>query len=117
MSTLKVVKSVTSSFIEFSEEEIAEAGWKPNQRLEMTMEDDGALKIVPWKSVDIGDISDYPREVLELFVLESLEKDVPVTDIINDVLKAFVDEKYIDAGAIDPDSTNTDTGIVGGTSI
>jgi SPX domain protein involved in polyphosphate accumulation len=101
-----------------TDEEKEYAGWKDNQRFEWKLQDDGSVMLSPWKEVDLGDISELPREVLEMLVLESLEQDVPVNQIVNDLLKqTLVDLKNNDItkGEIDPNFTNNDIGLPGGT--
>jgi len=117
LQTHKTVKSRTEYYIEMTDEEKQYAGWKDNQRFECKLQDDGSIFLSPWKEVDLGDISELPREVLEMLVLESLEQDLPVNQIINDLLKqTLADFKNNDLtkGEIDPNFTNNDIGLPGG---
>lgn len=85
--SLKTIKTKVDSYIELTEDEVTELGWKAGQRLDCKLHPDGSIEIQPWKSVDLGDICEFPREVLEMLVIESLEKDIPVNDVIVNLLK------------------------------
>lgn len=126
MQKYKTIKSKTEYYVEFSDEEKAEFGWEDNQKFSWKILDDGSVKLEPWKKVDIGEMSEFPREVLEMIIQESLEKDITVNQVIVDLLKQSLDSldlknnsKYISAkelfdSSIDPNFTNNDIGLPGG---
>jgi SPX domain protein involved in polyphosphate accumulation len=87
----KTIQKREEFFIQFSEDEFKELGWNENQKFEWKTFDDGSVELKPWVSVDLGDISEFPREVLEMLILESLEKDIPVNQVINNLLKKALD--------------------------
>jgi len=84
---IKAVQKREEYFIEFSEDEFAKFGWEPNQKFDWKLNKDVSVFLKPWTSIDLGDIESFPREVLELLIIESLEKDVPVNQVIIDLLK------------------------------
>lgn len=84
MDKTKTVKEKKDLYIEFSEEEIQELGWKDNQKLSIDVERDNIV-IKPWVSVEI-DTSSWPREVFEMLVQMSLETDKTVNEVIVDLL-------------------------------
>jgi hypothetical protein len=117
MNKYKTVKSRTEYYIELTDEERELAGWTENQKFDWKLQDDGSVALIPWKAVDIGDIGDLPRRVLEMLVQESLDKDVPVNLIISDILKQSLEQYKSDdtiPGSIDPSSINNDIGLPGG---
>jgi hypothetical protein len=87
MEKQKTIQQRIEHYIQFTDEEVAECGWQPNQKLSCQLLEDGSISIKPYVSVDLGDVSEYPREVLEMFVLESLEKDITINEVINNLLK------------------------------
>lgn len=85
MEKFKKIKEKTDLYIDFTDEELAELKWEKGQRLSMESKDDGIL-IKPYVKVEI-DFSDFPRETLMYLIEESLEKDLPVNDVIVEALK------------------------------
>lgn len=84
MDKTKTVKEKKELYIEFSEEEIRELGWKDNQKLSMDLKGENIL-IKPWVNVEI-DTSNWPKEVFEMLVQMSLETDKTVNEVIVDLL-------------------------------
>jgi len=85
MRSYKTVKEKRECYIELSDEEIAELGWKENQRLTFKVNSDGSISIQPWATIDL-DITDWPKEILLMLVEESLKTDKPVNDVIVDII-------------------------------
>jgi len=83
----KKIEKREEYFISFSDEEAAQLNFKLNQKFDFVPHEDGSIELKPWTTVDLGDISEFPREVLELFVLQSLEQDIPVNQVVNNLLK------------------------------
>jgi len=118
MQSHKTIKSRTEYYIEITDEEKEYAGWEDCQKFDWKLQDDGSVLLKPWVKVDIGEISEYPREVLEMIIQESLEKDIPVNCVINNLLKEGLNliktEDDSIVGSIDPNFTNNDIGLSGG---
>jgi bifunctional DNA-binding transcriptional regulator/antitoxin component of YhaV-PrlF toxin-antitoxin module len=117
--TKKTLQPTNDLYIQFTDEEVQELGWEPGQRLEFKQHDDGSIELRPYTKIEL-DIDEWPREVLELIIKESCEKDISANDVINDILKQGLDflaknEELINcdisAAAIDPNFTNNDTSI------
>lgn len=89
MEKYKTVKEKKELYIDFSEEEIKELGWKENQKLSIDVDENNNIIIKPWVTIDI-DTSDWPKEIFEFLVELSLEKEMTVNEIIVDLLtKSF----------------------------
>lgn len=84
MDKTKIVKEKRDLYIEFSEEEMQELGWKENQKLSLDLEGNGIV-IKPWVNVEI-DTSNWPKEIFEMLVQMSLEQDKTVNDVIVDLI-------------------------------
>ena len=84
MDKTKTVKEKKELYVDFSEEEIQELGWKENQKLSLDIEGN-SIVIKPWVTVDI-DTSNWPKEIFEMLVQMSLEQDKTVNDVIVDLI-------------------------------
>lgn len=84
MDKTKIVKEKKELYIDFSEEEIQELGWKDNQKLSIDVENNNIV-IKPWVNVEI-DTSDWPKEIFEMLVQISLEQDKTVNQVIVDLI-------------------------------
>lgn len=91
MDNTKTVKEKKELYIEFSEEEIKELGWKDNQKLSIDLEGD-AIIIKPWVTIEL-DTSNWPKEIFELLVQMSLEQNKTVNDVIVDIITNAVNKE------------------------
>ena len=94
MDNTKIVKEKRELYIDFSEEEIQELGWKDNQKLSIDLEGE-SIVIKPWVSVEI-DTSNWPKEIFEMLVQISLEQDKTVNEIIVDLITKAVKNNNIE---------------------
>lgn len=91
MDKTKIVKEKKELYIDFSEEEIQELGWKENQKLSIDIEGE-SIVIKPWVNVEI-DTSNWPKEIFEMLVQMSLEQDKTVNQVIVDLITKAVNIK------------------------
>jgi hypothetical protein len=124
--TKKVLQPTNDAYIQFTEEELQEIGAGPGTKFSVKHHDDGSIELRPYVKMEI-EISEWPREVLEMIISDSCEKDISVNDVIADLLKKSLDhlEQYptnkdldqakeellLEKAAIDPNFTNNDTSI------
>jgi bifunctional DNA-binding transcriptional regulator/antitoxin component of YhaV-PrlF toxin-antitoxin module len=124
----KTLQPTNDLYIQFTDEEVAELGWEPGQKLEVKQHDDGSIELRPYQKVEL-DIEEWPKELLYLLIKESLDNDISVNDVINNLLKEALEkypldedsvettpkelllEKQYAAAKIDPNFTNNDTSI------
>jgi hypothetical protein len=90
MEKFKIVKEKKDLYIEFSEEELQELGWKDNQKLSLDVEGN-SIMIKPWVNVEI-DTTDWPKEIYQMLVDLSLEQDKTVNEIIVDLITKAVNK-------------------------
>lgn len=90
MDKTKIVKEKKELYIEFSEEEIKELGWKDNQKLSIDLEGESII-IKPWVTMEL-DTSNWPKEIFELLVQMSLEQDKTVNDVIVDIITKSINK-------------------------
>ncbi|NDB82841.1 MAG: hypothetical protein EB127_08880 [Alphaproteobacteria bacterium] len=129
--TKKVLQPTNDAYIQFTEEELQEIGAGPGTKFSVKLHDDGSVELRPYVKMEI-EISDWPREVLEMLISDSCEKDISVNDVIADLLKKsleqyptnedleqakkelLLEKDYLYKGDIDPNFTNNDIGLPGG---
>lgn len=96
MMTKKTLLPTNDVYIQFTEEELSSIGAGPGTKFEAKLHDDGSIELRPYVKVELN-MEDWPREVLELIVKESCEKDISANDIINKMLKEglnMIDKQY-----------------------
>jgi hypothetical protein len=84
----KTVFKKEDYYIQFTDEEMAELNIEPGQKFTCDLED-GKLKLTPFAKIEL-EMGDWPREVLELLIQESCEKDISVNDVICDLLEKVI---------------------------
>lgn len=92
MERYKTVKEKKDLYIEFSDEEIKELGWKDNQKLTIEVDKNNSICIKPWVTLEI-DTSTWPKEIYKMLVDLSLEQDKSVNEIIVDIISKSVNYK------------------------
>ena len=92
MEKYKKVQEKKELFLQFSEEEMQEMGWKEGQKLSLKFnEETKAITLEPFVKMDI-DIGEWDREILEYLVGESCDRDVSVNEIINESLEKMINK-------------------------
>lgn len=87
MEKFKKVLEKKELYIQFSDEEMEELGWKEGQKLSFKFDEETkAITLEPFVKMEL-DISEWDREILEFLVGESCERDISVNEVINEVLK------------------------------
>lgn len=88
-SIQKTVKVKEDYYIEFTDEELSALKMEKGQKYSCKIED-GALKLEPFVKVEL-EIDNWPREILTFLIQESCERDVPVNEVISDILEKVVE--------------------------
>ncbi len=86
----KTVQTRQECFLQFTEEEIAQLGWKEGQKLYIS-EENGSIILSEGGKIEI-DLSEFSREVLEMMIKESCEKDISVNEVVENILRATIDK-------------------------
>ncbi len=87
MITKKVQRS-DELFIQFTDEELEALNIKPGDKFSWEVENE-SLVLKKFASLDV-DISEWSREVLEMLIAESVEKDISVNEVICNILDNFL---------------------------
>lgn len=84
----KIIESEPAFFISFTEEELAELNINKDDVFDVSLDYNG-LVLKKREKIEL-ELSEYPREILEYLIKESLDKNKLVSDIINDAVDGFV---------------------------
>jgi len=84
----KKVQRSDELFIQFTDKELEALNIRPGDKFSWEVEDE-ALVLKKFASLDV-DISEWSREVLEMLIAESVEKDVSVNEVICDILDKYL---------------------------
>lgn len=83
----KTLQRSEDLYVQFNEDEMESLNIKPGDKFSWEIGKDNSITLKKFVKVDI-DISEWSREILEMLITESLEKDLPVNDIIVNILDA-----------------------------
>jgi hypothetical protein len=86
---IKTLQEYKEYGIQFTDEELAELGMEKNQKFSIEVDGENTIKLVPFVKMSI-DLEEFPRDILEMLVRESAEKDVSVNQIISNVLENYL---------------------------
>lgn len=90
MEKFKKVLEKKELYIQFSDEEMEELGWKEGQKLSFKFDEETkAITLEPFVKMEL-DISEWPIEILQFLVGESCDRDISVNEIINETLLKFI---------------------------
>jgi hypothetical protein len=77
--------------IRLTEDELIELNIKEGDKFDFKPQEDGSIKLEKYVGLEL-DMTDWPREFLELLIKESCEQDLPINDIIIEILKQAINE-------------------------
>lgn len=86
----KKVQRSEELFIQFTPEELQQLNLKEGDKFSWKIEDEGLL-LQKYGSIDI-DLADFSRETLEMLVTLSIEKDITVSEVIEEIIRNVVEE-------------------------
>ena len=88
---IKTIQTKEESFIQFTDEETAELGINKGDKFTVEIDADGSIKLIPFSTIEI-DLAEFPREVLEDIIIQSIKNGQRVEEYISDVLELFLAE-------------------------
>lgn len=86
---IKTLQEYKEYGVQFTDEELADLGMHKNQKFSIEVGENNTIKLIPFVKMDVN-IDEFPRDILEMLVRESAEKDVSVNAIISDVLEDYL---------------------------
>ena len=75
-------------YIQFTDEELEALNIKAGDKFSWEVQDN-SIVLKKFASLDV-DISEWSREVLEMLIVESVEKDISVNEVICDILDGYL---------------------------
>jgi hypothetical protein len=84
----KEVKTREEAYIEFSDEEMEQYGFKKGDKFTWKPQEDGSVFLEKWKSIEI-DLNVFSKEELMMLVNHSINNDCTINDSINQILKEY----------------------------
>lgn len=91
MNKYKKILEKKEQYIQFSEEELKELGWKQNQKISIELKD-GGIQLTPWVSIDI-DMSDWSKDILLFLIEKSCELDISVNEVLTQIIEESLKQK------------------------
>jgi len=86
MAITKKLQQSTDMIVQFTEDEVAELGWKSNEKLSLTVLEDGSVSLTKYGTMEI-ELNDLNRDILEHLIITSCEEDISVNQVIENILK------------------------------
>ena len=87
----KTLESTGDMMIRFTEDELSQLNIKEGDKFDFVPQADGSIKLDKYVNLEL-DMAEWPREVLELIVKQSCEKDVSVNEVIISLLEEYLSE-------------------------
>jgi bifunctional DNA-binding transcriptional regulator/antitoxin component of YhaV-PrlF toxin-antitoxin module len=84
----KTIEPTGEVCVKFTDEELSELGIKQGDKFSVKEVDKGIL-LEKYATIDL-EISEWSRDILEMLISESCEKDISVNQIIEDIINSFV---------------------------
>jgi len=82
----KTLQPTNDCFIQFTEEELSSIGAGPGTKFQVKQHDDGSIELRPYVKVEL-DMEEWSKETLLMIIKKSLDEDISVNDVINNLLK------------------------------
>ena len=86
MSITKTLQQSTDMIVQFTEDEVAELGLTPNEKLSFKLLEDGSVSLTKYGTMEI-ELNDLNRDVLEHLIITSCDEDISVNQVIENILK------------------------------
>jgi bifunctional DNA-binding transcriptional regulator/antitoxin component of YhaV-PrlF toxin-antitoxin module len=84
----KKVEQFVEYGVKFTDEECEKLGINEGDKFSFEVLDDGIL-MKKYETLDL-DISEFPREILEFLLKESCDKDITVSQVIENIFEEFI---------------------------
>ncbi len=84
---IKTLQPSKDMFMQFTEEELEELNITPSDKF-TAIHKDGGIFLEKWKSIEL-DLSEFSEEIKDVLIFKSIEKQIPVDEVINEFLKDY----------------------------
>jgi bifunctional DNA-binding transcriptional regulator/antitoxin component of YhaV-PrlF toxin-antitoxin module len=86
---IKKLQTVEESYIQFTDEELSKLGLQKGDKFTVT-HDGEKIILKPYVKIEL-DMDEWSRDILEKLIKTSCEEHKPVDEIIEDILRTYVD--------------------------
>ena len=83
---IKTLQPSKDMFLQFTEEELLELNIQQGDKFTAIPQEDGGVFLEKWQAIDL-DLSDFSEEVKDMLISKSIEDQIPVDEVINNLLK------------------------------
>ena len=87
----KTLQRSEDCFIQFTDEELAELDIKAGDKFTCNANSDGSFLLEKYATIEI-DLGDFDRETLEHLISTSIDQDISVNKVIEDILAVALEE-------------------------
>ena len=84
----KTVQRSEDCFVQFTNEELLQLNIKAGDKFSCSIENESVV-LKKFATIDI-DLSEWPREVLEMIISQSVEEDISVNEVISNILERML---------------------------
>ena len=81
----KTVQRSEDCFVQFTEDELLELNIKAGDKFSCSIENNSVI-LKKFETIDI-DLSELSRDILEMIIADSVEKDISVNEVIGNILE------------------------------
>ena len=81
----KTVQRSEDCFVQFTDEELQQLGIKAGDKFSCSIENNSVI-LKKFETIDI-DLSELSRDILEMIIADSVEKDISVNEVIGNILE------------------------------
>jgi len=85
----KTIQKEEIYFVQFDQEEMETLGIKPHDKFEISSTKEGEILLKKFAKLDI-DLEEFDKPTLIMLVQRSIEKQVPVDEVIREVLTSYL---------------------------
>jgi hypothetical protein len=85
---IKTLQPSTDMFIQFTEDELLELNMQQGDKFTAIPREDGVF--LEKMSVIELDLEEFPQDVKDMFILKSIEDQIPVDEVISNLLKEAI---------------------------
>jgi hypothetical protein len=106
MSLIKAIQSKEEFFIEFTPEELATLDISHGDKFTWEIKEDGTIFLKKHAKLEL-DLSEFSKDGLAAICKLSVDQQIPVDEVIESLLKSFIDSRGLEALTKTPSSKET----------
>jgi len=84
----KTVQRSEDCFVQFTDEELKQLGIRAGDKFSCSIENDSVV-LKKFETIDI-DMSEWPRDILEMLISTSVEEDISINEVISNILERML---------------------------